>query len=105
MWRPGRVPLLTRATPPTLVYRLGLVSEDELWGLHLDGEYIDLTHVKSGKRIGRFPSLGQAAEAATALGAMDDVSWVTTNVDGQLTESQLYDIGQILATHQVRHHG
>ena len=102
-WAVGRVPLRLRRHNPNdpYTYQEGLVSGCGVWGLHLDGEHIDLTHMPSGKRLSRFPSLGQAAQAAEHLSSITSI-WSMANPEQHLEEHQLADIERIIALYQIR---
>lgn len=102
-WRVGRIPIRLRRMKVTdpYTYRPGLVSEDGHWGLHLDGEHLDLTHMPSGKRLGRFPSLGQAAECAAAITPLTPL-WGTVNPQDTLTEIDLVNLERLIASYQQR---
>ena len=75
-WINGRFPITVRAQG-TSVQRYGLISDDGVWGLHLDGYHVDVTHIPSGNRLWRFRQLGPAVEALREMVAVAGVEWNT----------------------------
>lgn len=89
-------------TAHQLLERDGLVSTDGVWGMHLDGYHVNLTHRASGKRVGRFTSLGDATSVASSLAAMPDVDWTTNNPYEAMSVEQECTALKIIATFQLK---
>jgi len=102
MWRAGTVRIVTRDAAALTSVRDGLVSEDDYWGLHLDGERIAVTHLPSGKRLARFPSLGQAVEAVAELVRQYPKAWVVSDPNDVLTDEDLVHVKRILDRNQIQ---
>lgn len=85
-WQHGRFPITVR-TAGVSEQRYGLITEDGVWGLHLDGYHVDLTHIPSGNRLWRFRQLGPAAEALRDVLSKVDVQWAVRKpiVDDETT--------------------
>lgn len=75
-WINGRFGITTRKTGAS-TQRYGLISDDGVWGLHLDGEHVDLTHIPTGNRLWRFRQLGPAVEALREMITVTGVEWNT----------------------------
>lgn len=77
-WQSGTFHILTRTG--RMDARHGLITSDGVWGIHLDGYHVDLTHVPTGKRLWRFRQLGPAVEALRDVLLVSGVEWNTTKV-------------------------
>ena len=89
-WIRGDFRILTREN--AMVLRQGLVTEDGLWGIFLDGEHLNLTHTASGKRLTRTKSFAVLDELLRHLMAMP-TAWTLANP--QLTPEQEVELGAL----------
>lgn len=91
-WINGRFPIAIRASGVS-VQRYGLISDDGVWGLHLDGYHVDITHIPSGNRLWRFRQLGPAVEALREMITVAGVEWNTRKpMFDDATETQIESI-------------
>lgn len=80
-----------------MVEREGLVTEDGVWGITMDGEHVTLTHTASGRRVTRFRSLAAADTLVRHLNSMD-VGWAVRRPN--LTDAQELEIQAV--AHSLR---
>lgn len=78
--------------------REGLVTEDGLWGIHLDGEHLTLTHTASGRKVTRLKSLAGLDTLVRHLSSMD-VGWMLRNPN--LSEAQELEIHSVIRSCQT----
>lgn len=95
-WHSGTFRILTRVAG-VMAARHGLITDDGVWGIHLDGYHVDLTHIPTGKRLWRFRQLGPAVEALRDVLAVSGVEWNTTKV--MTDDTTLVHIELILRQH------
>jgi hypothetical protein len=97
MWMRGMVPV---KTPQSVEARDGMVSDNGHWGIHIDGYHVNLTHRASGRRVGRFKTIGHAIATAEGLAALPDVDWSATNPYNAMTQEQERDALRIIIIFQ-----
>lgn len=96
-WIRGNYRILV--TDDKLVEREGLVTEDGVWGITLDGEHVTLTHTVSGKRVMRFKSLAAVDEVVRHLNSMA-VGWAVRQP--QLSEAQELELSAVIRSCATR---